>query len=305
LKYQYVDLAERLSGAIVGGLRENWKFSSYFECDLEFIMQIAKVGLNSNLVSNGLRLLVMLSFLGSFELSVWMVKLVGEAILLVEKNNPSIDTERLLFALLGSSFSSQDNLLIVVPSVIPVILAVFGQSARIPAILRKFLAVLCLSDHNRQLAHEGYLDLILAKSLISETVQFSSTFSFRFIAPRELCQKLIAYVSELKSSEAICSILVDGLVSESMANYLTRILACARHFCMAPQFPVGQMPPQFSASGLSPDDINSGFGIRFTLALDLAQSCLCQDLANLVSLVDADDHFLMLFVMHSGISAAC
>jgi hypothetical protein len=304
LANSYVDLADKLLAAIVDGLRENWEYASHFSRDFTIILDIAEAGSHSNILRNSLRLLVMLSFRRPFSLSLPMTKIISGCILKVAGSDPSVTLENLLFALLASSFAHQNSMVIQIPSVIPVILCSFGHSPCLPSVLRRFSHLVKFSDHNRRMAHDGYLDLMLAKSLSSEEVQLSPDFSFRLEAPRELAEDLLLYISELKSSEAVCQILVDGIDSEAKADYLVKVLAHSRHTCSQRQFAIGQIPTQFVVGGFHSDDFNQGFSVRFTLGIDIAMASLCRDFSSVITLIDGDNAYLTVFMTGSSLTAA-
>jgi hypothetical protein len=239
LSNSYFDLTGKLLAAVVNGLRGNWVCSSCFARDFPILLDIARIGSRLSIVCDALKLFVMLSFERSFSLSMTITRAVYGCISEVAGSDPSSEIEDLLFALLASSFAYQELLMIRIPSAIPIILSAFGRSPKLPSVLQRFSYLIKSSDYNRRMAHDGYFDLILAKSLNSEVVQLSPDFSFGFKAPRAVCEDLLQYISELKSNEAVSSVLVEGIDNEAKVNFLMNILAKERNNRLEPQFPIG------------------------------------------------------------------
>jgi hypothetical protein len=307
LSRSYADLAEGVLEAVVSGLRQHWIYASAFSKVLPVCLRFAQCCQSLSLFCNTLRFLVILSFhTDRFELSLPLTRSLWKCCQAVTQSDPPPEVECLLFALLASSFNFQELVLIAVPSAIPLILASFGASRRIGAVLGKFRFFVRTTNHNRRMAQKGFLDLILASYLSSKdgVVHFAPDFSFPFSGPITLCEELLSFIAEAGSSEAVCRLLADGISNESDVNYIMKILARARRLCDRPHFPVGQLTSQFSVEGFSAQVFAASFSISFQLSVDLTMASLSDCPAQLITLTDTVGSFFCIYLYRSVIAAA-
>jgi hypothetical protein len=233
---------------------------------------------------------------------------------IVKCEDPSLAILSHLLGLLSGSPRAYpvEPFLIVIPSIIPLLLTVFGRSPKLERLL-SFFVVLCeFSDHNIIMCHHGDLDYILLKFLCAHQNEVLLQYrQFRIvlqILPTVVSDSvwpLITVITRLKSSSAISSLIVEHLISTPDVSLLQSVLRLFTQADLLPKsiFVLGSGPSAFEAKGLFGPDLNDGFTVLFRLRVDLELFSQSQLRLRLLSITDSEENVLTVFFKEKNLVA--
>jgi hypothetical protein len=269
-----------MASALVTALMHNHQLSHYFSCFLEPIVALLEVFPSPALLNRVLFFLTLIaSSVKHYILSGPLLASLSKVVTAIDKAAPSPNTLLSLLGLLGGSISCNPGtkFLIAIPSVLPLILAVFGCSPQKIRILTLLTDLCAFSDYNKEMCHDGDLDFILLKYICakSETASVSYrhteiTLSFSKAELDLVVWPLLVTISSWKSSNAIANLIADQIARQPDADLAiaTGRLLSRCQGVPSPLFAMGSIPPQFSVKGITGCDLGSGFTIHFMLKPD-------------------------------------
>jgi hypothetical protein len=300
----FMRLAERLTIAMVQGLRENSRLSPSFYDSFMPMLDAAKRTKSRILLYNAMQLLLLNSWvIPTLSLSMGTLSLMCDAIAEIDGDEPSEETEFFLFSLLASSFGYSIPCQVLFPQIIPVFLASFGRSTKLPRLLGQFVEIVHASNFNCRMVHDGMLDLVLAKSLCSDVVRLAPDFKFKFAGPKEVCRSLLQRITRIVCDCSVVRAIADPIETPEQAEFLCRLFTIAARFEDRPHFPIGFVPEHFRVSGLFSDDFNGGFALTFELNLDRSMASRYGIGGTLLTVTDANENIFRLFITNCHICA--
>ncbi|OHT10831.1 hypothetical protein TRFO_19816 [Tritrichomonas foetus] len=305
-KYQI--LARNIATEISTAIAHNCSFSIYFSQIIIPFLKNIQTFPDETILSSMLRMLTIYATVkNNYELNGSTMNQLYLSINKVNGQNPSVYTENMLFCLLRGCLCTQSDspFLISTPSVLPLILAAFGQSNKAMHIIELIKNLCEYSDYNKVMCHIGDVDLILLKYICSRNdekpivyrgCEFSMHFEkediFNTIIP------LISLISTAKSNSSDAHYLIEHLVQETdfeLCSFLTRLVS-KRHEVPRTLFSLGPDLPQFSIDGIVASDLENGLTISFLLYID--RECFKESNSNvsLLSIYDSNNEEFSLYV---------
>ena len=283
----YNELALKVSQNLLISIQQNPQLSIYFitvfPVFLDFL--IAQDRSNEVILSNMLNVFVIyVSGISNFELNSNLLNNLYLAIKKVSGVNPSKHTENMLFCLLRGSTSclTYSNFIIEVPSILPLILAVFGDTLSAIKII-KILDELCrFSNHNKIMCNNGDVTSILIQCVSSNCSNENSTIKYRgcefrmLFSPEQIKRyiiPLIATISSTKSNNADAHFFVEFVISTvingnyELCNIISKFFSEHKNI-PKPLFSLGYNSPQLQIEGLVSNDFETGLTLSFSLYLD-------------------------------------
>lgn len=299
----YKTLAVDVARELVVAIHHNSSLALSFENLLPSCLNFVEKCPDKSFLKSTLHLLVLLvSEKCRFEVSGWLLCALYRAIKAVDHDEPSKETERALLNVLRRCICGLDKpkCLIAVPSCVPLLLAVFSMSQRLPSMLT-FMKELCnFSDYNKRMCHDGDLDLLLLQFLCQGQEVAEMNYrgcSFLMKLGRQdmldIVIPLFAQITMVKSSSAISHYCISHVVEYSSMLFpelLEGILSQSNSFPW-PTFALGSDKKQFTVTGLGPDDFAKDFTIHFKINID--NQCMGESNLNvrILSILDSKSNF--------------
>lgn len=299
----YKTLAVDVARELVVAVHHNSSLALSFENLLPSCLNFVEKCPDKSFLKSTLHLLVLLvSEKCRFEVSGWLLCALYRAIKAVDHDEPSKETEIALLNVLRRCICGLDKpkCLIALPSCVPLLLAVFSMSQRLPAMLT-FMKELCdYSDYNKRMCHDGDLDLLLLQFLcqgkeVAEMNYRGCSFLMK-LARQDMLDiviPLFAKITMVKSSSAISHYCINHVVEYSSMLFpelLEGILSQSHSFPW-PTFALGSDTKQFTVTGLGPDDFAKDFTVHFKINLD--NQCMGESNLNvrILSILDTKSNF--------------
>lgn len=282
---RYEHLSKSMSRGLIDSLYQKPYFSLNFLPILPAFLNLIQKFPGEEILSD---MLIFLNLYAKadpqFELSSYLLRIVYNAIKTVEGENISQHTENMLFSLLRRSVCSQSDVVyfISIPSVLPLLLAVFGYTENNSEKIVKLIHQLCIfSDYNKMMCHNGEVDFILIQYACMKTKEnrkvviqfhgcefslvFSDTIFKSYVLP------LISMISFIKSENEDAHCLIDHLIHSEdpeLCFFVTQLVSKSQAI-PKPLFSLGSNFTQFSVEGIHNSDFeNNGFTLSFMLNID-------------------------------------
>ena len=176
-----------------------------------------------------------------------------------------------LLSILAGGIAMQ-MFLIRTPSIIPTIVASYGDTPMFVKILKVF-SKLALSDFNTRALHDGDLDLILMKYINSGKKEFThNTLKMNIVLSKKEFNKiavpLLITIFRSKSSNAVAANVSDHLAKNGF--FSETLLHELRYESLIPsqRIPLGTDPVPLSAGPIPVDALNEGFTVEFMHKID-------------------------------------
>ncbi|KAI5510330.1 aggrephagy protein, partial [Trichomonas vaginalis G3] len=279
---------------------------------LKLLLDILEVRPDRLILENTIKLLSAIErTVDKFYLNRSLFARLVKVIKLVDKEEPSTRIELLLMSLLSGycAMTTLTRFYIKEPSVIPLIIAVFGQSSRFVDILKTFKQLCDYTAFNCRQFHDGDLDWILM-TYISQKKD-KATFKYRNVDIsislehsdiEKYVLPLITSMAVSKSSTAISTIMANYISTDvdqhsfDFCNYLDILLGkCA--ITPTKTFSMNTSPdPQFSVQGIFGEDLNKGFTISLRLNIDATPMTASNASISLFTITDDDYNLLRCFL---------
>lgn len=306
-----IDLAKAIKEAIAHVVQISYLFEPIIMPILNYLLaKPDPVGLQSILII--LTLIAPVS--RYFKLNALVMCKLSKVIKLVDNEEPSANTEAALFNLLSGSVCLIEGSTFVIknPSILPLILIVFGCSKQLRRILERINSLCKYSEFNKQLCHDGDLDLILTQFLCTrseESIINYRGYEFKIRLSTQdinaIVFPMVASISVVKSSNAIAYQFINHFIHKidhPLSNYFGIHLAKCLSIPL-PLFALGTEVPQFQVAGIFASDLNKGFSMHFMLNLDIEGLNQCNFNIRLISITDQEENRLVFFINRSTLYA--
>lgn len=311
----YQDLCINLSANIVLALKHKPQYSLLFEPIVEPLLDFVLSQMNSDVFSNVLDLYLLISTQkNNFDLNDIMFQKLYKCIKEIYGDEPSLCIESTLFNLMSESINSNSNSLFLIkaPSILPLILASFGKSQRLPIILTKIQNLCKYSDFNIRKCHDGELDLILSHLLCSNSEEINVSYkdcTFPVKNSKKTLKKIIipllATIIISKSNNVNVHCLIDYLVKKP-THKLCKFLDVVISKCQiipSTIFSLTYGEPFISVSGIDSSDLNNGFTIHFMMNLDIQLLLESNIHIEILKIIDNQGNTFVIFINQSVLYA--
>jgi len=315
----YIKLAKSISHNLIEALRHQVSICLSFLPLINPFIQFILVSPDSSVLKNMLMLITLIALNDNeFEFSRELLHQMIMSIKKVDGTEPSTSTTKYLLCLLSGSLESgiSSRYYIRVPSALPLVLSSFGESSKLPSLLEHFIDLCNYASVNRRFMHEGDIDLILLKVLVTKSIKsivsyksIQLPFELSYDLQRKLLIPLIESILFVKSSNAIASLLSNFIscnVEEYVASYSNTFISLLEKCSSAPRpvFPLDTSESlNFDVRGLFSNDLNSGFSVVLKMNLDVTPLITSNASITLFTIIDYDNNLLRVFISGNKIYA--
>lgn len=309
---QYLHYLQVMVTTLSDAIAEQTFLSLSFQPILNLLLDFIDVRPDSLILENVLKILSGIErSMDRFMLERAFFARLVKAIKKVDNDEPSDKIFSLLMSLLSGycAMTTLTRFYIKEPSIVPLIIAVFGKSQKFVEILKTFMSLCNYTSYNCRQFHDGDLDWILMTYIFQRkdnatfyyrNVEISINLTYNDVQKHVL--PLLSTISFTKSSNAIATSMVNFISknvderSFDFANFLEILLGKCATTPLSIFSLCTSAEPQFSVQNIFASDLNQGFSVTFKVNVDATPFTSSNASMSIFSITDYDENLLRCFL---------